>query len=276
VRLSGSRAKKIWARVKQRTGCAIVRQGAAVYATDYKGIVPAVPPRWRQTAQARESVTPLEEARNRHFPENKGTVLAVTVHGQLSPWGRPFRNHLQGSGLSTPFFIKRSSNSHQIRFRVSRRGYNASRKTAIWRQRHVATGGAHAPADAEDPRPRRAGRGVPPVGPALPAARRRAVPGRAPVPPARRDPDPSRLRQPQASGPLVALVPRRTRRSRIVASSSATRRSSAAIRWSRSRQPRQATVAMTPLWPAGKGAAAPSSRVNGYVVAGARFEVRPP
>jgi hypothetical protein len=30
----------------------------------------------------------------------------VTVHGQLPPWGRPFRNHLQGSGRATPFVIK--------------------------------------------------------------------------------------------------------------------------------------------------------------------------
>src|SRR5262245_28226269 len=31
------------------------------------------------------------------------------------------------------------------------RGYNASRKTATWRRLNVATGDAHAPADAEHP-----------------------------------------------------------------------------------------------------------------------------
>src|SRR5688572_10471048 len=65
---------------------------------------------------------------------------------------------------------------------------------------------------------------------------------------------------------LVALLVRRAVRSRTAASSSAARRSRAAMRPSRSRQPGQVIVAMTPSWQAGKAASAPRTQVTGYVL----------
>src|SRR5262245_4456116 len=56
---------------------------------------------------------------------------------------------------------------------------------------------------------------------------------------------------------LVAFVP-------TCASSSATRRSSAAMRSSRSRHPGRVTVALTPFQERGKPAAAPQGGVNGW------------
>ena len=76
------------------------------------------------------------------------------------PCGPLALDGVMGATLPKPPSGKWSGNAcfHQalIKFslnpsRISGRGYNTSRKTAIWRRGHVTTGGAHAPADAEDP-----------------------------------------------------------------------------------------------------------------------------